>query len=117
MLLAVIASALLLTATYTQRSFAGHLRSATNSLGEQYDPHDTSTSYTLDASNTTTTLVQTLNEPDLSALLGTCVDLNGNGNCTDDKVFGTVTEAKVLADSTHRTGHEHVGPLKSDIWQ
>ena len=121
--LAAVVAALLSMQIYMKRGFSGRLRAAADTAGEQYDPRNTSGSFTLKSKSETTTTVQSLNEPQLKTSPFcngdcACADLNGDGDCSDDRVFGTVTEARLTGDGeeTKRTGNETVGALGTDLW-
>lgn len=117
-LAAVIVAALLAMQIYLKRGIVGKLRVAADTAGEQYDPRNTAGSFTLTSARDATTTIQTLNEPQLSALLGRCIDLNGDGDCTDDRVFGTITQVALTGrgEQTARAGEETVGALGTALF-
>ncbi|MBI3319015.1 MAG: hypothetical protein HYZ89_00280 [Candidatus Omnitrophica bacterium] len=77
--LAAVSAALLAMKLYVRRGIAGELRRAADSVGEQYDPRNTTGKITLGSHSDTTTTVQSLNEIDLAKLC--CVDQDGSKTC------------------------------------
>ena len=126
--LAAVSAALMTMAVYLRRGIAGELRRGADSLGEQYDPRNTTGNITLGSLSDTTTTTKTLNEPKLreeclaegkspAECDATC-DLSDppNGNCTDLRVFGTTSKASLNNETVTRTGSETVGALGNDLW-
>ena len=132
--LAAVSAALLAMQIYVKRGIAGELRRAADSTGEQYDPKNTTGTITLASTNDATTTSETLNEPQMTDRLKKeclkegrppaecaqiCQDLSvpPNGNCTDERVFGTISKSILKEETVTRTGDETVGPLGTDLWQ
>ena len=130
--LAAVCAALLAMKVYLRRGIAGELRRAADSLGEQYDPRNTTGNLTLGSLGNTTAKTETLNEPDLTAWSkaeclargrpaaecnAICVDLSDPPNgCTDLRVFGTISKLSLNNETATRTGTETVGALGTDLW-
>ena len=131
--LAAVCAALLAMQVYLRRGIAGELRRAAESLGEQYDPRNTTGNLTFGSLGNTTTKTETLNEPDLTQWSkaeclargrpaaecnAICVDLSEPPNgCTDLRVFGTISKVFLNQETVTRTGTETVGALGNDLWQ
>ena len=124
--LTIVIAALVAMRIYVKRGFAGMLGGAADSMGNQFDPRNTTGTITSTTSANTTTTGQTLNEPQLSGGVVCidldkdtkcdCIDLNGDGDCTDTRVFGEVSEVKLNNETQRTTGTETVGPLGTDLW-
>ena len=115
--IAVLVASLLWMRIYLKRGLAGRLRSTVDSLGEQYDPRATTSNLTLRTKSNTTSSSRTLNEPDLALAVGcAAADLDGDGNCTDAKVFGTLSTSALHNDTTTRSGTETVGVMGNRLW-
>ena len=125
-LIAAVVAALLVMQMYLKRGVSGHIRRSADSIGEQYHPRNTTGSMTMTSQSDTTTTVLTLNEPQLSGGVVCvdankddqcdCIDLNGDGDCTDERVFGTVTQEDLKSGVTTRKGAELVDALGGDLW-
>ena len=108
LLAAALVVALVGMQIYLKRSLSGQLRQAADSVGEQYDPRNTTTGtggMTLTVSGTTTT-TSTL-EKDRRLRDGT----------TADVIVTTTTIDAADPDKTTRTGTETVGKLGTDLWE
>lgn len=104
-LVAIVVGALLAMHIYMQRGMSGRLRSASDSIGEQYAPKDTTSNMTLRMTGrTTTTSVLMLNQS------------IGN-NMTADVMRTTATIDPANPETTSRTGNETVGPLGNNLWE
>lgn len=100
-LIAATISAILLMAVYVRRAIAGRLRSAADSIGDQYAPGEVTSVVT-----TTNTSGKTVTN---SRLLPTFV----NGS----KVLAMETTTSTATPETTRTEvFEVVGPLGTDLW-
>ena len=99
--IAVAVAALIAMKIFVKRSVGGHLRNAADSVGPQYDPKHTQSSFT------STNVNDTLTE---STLHRDQVDPTGA------KVDVMVTKTTLNQDDTTRTGNESVDVLGTDLW-
>ncbi len=109
-LILVIVSALIVMQIYLKRGVQGRLRSGVDSIGEQYDPQATNSSFTINhTSNATITTNTTTQEKVVS---GGYIDLGG-GYWTGSapvtaNVSTTDTRIETHYDNTIRNGYETV---------
>ncbi|MBI4322868.1 MAG: hypothetical protein HY596_01185 [Candidatus Omnitrophica bacterium] len=99
--LAVIIAALLAVQIYLKRGVAGKLRTAADSIGEQYAPRQTTSSLIFQTHSDTVT--ESKLEKD---------KLIGGGKKADVMV----TTTTINDETTQRTGTETVDSLGTDLW-
>lgn len=104
LLAAVLVAALIGMQMYLKRSMGGRLRSAADSLGEQYAPRHTTSNLTTTVSSTTTT-TSTLRKD--QAVDGAQVDV----------MVTTTTIDAANPDTTTRRGTETVEALGTELWE
>lgn len=100
-LIAVLVGALIAMQVYLKRGMSGHLRNASDSIGEQYAPGKTTSNYTLEIKSNTKTESKLLKDTVLKD--GTKAD-----------VMETTTT--INSDTTKKTGGETVDPLGTNLW-
>ena len=103
-IVAVVAAALLGMAIYVKRSIFGHMRSAADSIGEQYHPTQTTSEHTLDIQSTT--IMTSKLVPD-QVIRGYKADVMEH----------TTEIPPQTPETTTRRGHEEVSPMGSDVWK
>jgi len=118
-LVAIVAAALLATMIYCKRGIAGRLRTAADSLGEQYSPRHTRTDprtpVTLTVTGTTTTAANLQQQTVDLDKDGQPDDLDGDGAADQVSVMITTTTSE--GETTHREGTEMLDPLASEsLW-
>jgi len=103
-LVLVIVGALIAMQVYLKRGIQGRLRGGVDSIGEQYDPQATSSSFAIshDSSAITTTNIVTV-----PANVWTFTAAAGN-TVAEANVIITDTRSETLYDNTTRTGYEAV---------
>lgn len=99
----VMIAAMLAMGGYVKRGLSGAYRSATNSIGEQYDPRHTSTT---PGGFVTTVVNETRTESKLQKEKSGSQDVNV-----------MVTKTTILRDDTLREGEETVAPPRASIWE
>jgi hypothetical protein len=105
----VVIAALIAMRIYMKRSLAGYLRSASDSMGSQYDPKDTKADVTTVQSSLTQTVSNLQKDYDLGK------DVDGDG--ITDKADVMITTTTTLApDVTTTNGYVVVGPAPPDLW-
>jgi len=108
-LMLVIVGVLIAMQVYLKRGIQGRLRSGVDSIGEQYDPRATSSSFTINhMSNATTTTNTTTQEKNVNPGY---IDY-GNGIFSGTRVLAnvTITDTRIEThyDNTIRNGYETV---------
>jgi len=128
-----LVAALVAMQVYIKRGMEGRLRQLGDEFGQQYAPRNTTGNLTLTYNTTSTTRVATLSEYQLNLEHpGAKIDLNGDGDYTDNDVFATETFAVIgtLIDTdkdgipdtivggstTTQKGEEKVGPLEKTLF-
>ena len=114
-LILVIVGALIAMQIYLKRGIQGRLRGGVDSIGEQYDPQATSSSFTINhISNATTTTNTTTQEKTVSGGY-TIIDYNPDGTPMWNgsapviaNVSTTDTRIETHYDNTIRNGYEVV---------
>ena len=100
-LLAVVLAALLAMRIYAKRAFAGRLRQAVDSVGEQYDPRHTTSTWT-STLNSNVTSTSTMQKD---------VIIGGH------KVDVMTSESRLTApELSGRSGSEKVEALGNNLW-
>lgn len=104
LLIMAIVAALILMQVYIKRAIQGHLRSNVESIGEQYDPIATNSSFTTrhESNITTITDMQTVQRT-YAVRTGSYYRPRSYAN-----VLVTTTTTQIHYDNTTRTGHETV---------
>ncbi len=103
-IVAVVSAALIGMAIYVKRAMFGHLRSAADSVGEQYHPTQTTGEHTLEVQSTTITTSKRIFDVDI-----------GRGYRGDVMEYRTeIPDA--TPEKTTRSGKEKVGPIGNDVW-
>ena len=109
-LILIVVSALIVMQVYLKRGIQGNLRSGVDSIGEQYDPQATTSSFTINhTSDTTATSNTTTQERVVS---GGYIDLGGGYYTGTAPVIAnvstTLTKIETHYDNTIRKGYEDV---------
>lgn len=99
-ILTVVIAALITMQMYLKRSLSGQIRSAADSIGEQYAPTKTTVDMTTTVSSKTTTTSVLKKQQDI-------------GDSKTGDVMETTT--KVDAEKTTKTGSETVGALEGGL--
>jgi hypothetical protein len=109
-LIVCVIAALLAMRVYVQRSFMGHLRSATDELGQQqYDYNKTFGTHNSSYQTKTTTKMYLKSEVDLGFNLTTGQQCGGSTYCSPD-VFGTETSVTLNRSSQTENINETTAP-------
>ncbi len=98
--LAVVVASLLAMKIYLKRAGEGRLRQAADSIGEQFDPRHTTSTWTL-ISNSDTTSTSTMKK-----------DVMVGGHKVD--VMSSETKS---TDTSGRSGSETVAAMGTNLWQ
>ena len=109
-LILVIVGALIAMQVYLKRGIQGRLRSGVDSIGEQYDPQATSSSFTINhISNATTTTNTSTQEKTVSGGYIIYPDGTWSGSApVRANVSTTDTRIETYYDNTMRNGYEIV---------
>jgi len=108
-LVAIVVAALVTMQVYVRRGISGKLRAAADSVGEPYDPRNTTTSPTLILtlrSDTTTTATLNKDVP---------IDLDQDGFVEAGEKADVMVTTTTEDAATERSGGETVGPLGT-LW-
>ena len=108
-LIAVAAAALLAMQMYLKRGFSGGWRNSTDSIGEQYEPKNTASSFTTTMTGTSISSSELKRGVDY-------VDSDGKAKKAD-MMETTVTIDTGNPETTSRTGNETVGAIGADLWK
>ena len=103
-----LVAALLAMSVYLKRSVQGNLRKSADQLGEQYEPRETTGSFTTTYSNKNVNTVNTTSEKQYNHDHGTNIDFNGNGLTNDTNVFVTEATNELKRSNTEQSGSETV---------
>ena len=108
-LIAVVAAALLAMQVYMKRGFSGGWRNASDSLGEQYEPKNTTSKLTTTVTGTSVTKSELLLQQDFK---------DSNGVAKKANMIQTTTTIDANdPETTSRTGNETVGPIGTNLWK
>ena len=97
--LVVVLAGLLAMRVYLKRAFAGRMRQAVDSVGEQYDPRHTTSTWTI-TSNSTATSTSTMKK-----------NVVVSGHKVD-----VMTSETASTDTSGRRGSETVGAMGTNLW-
>ena len=112
-----LVAALLAMQVYLKRSMQGRLRQLGDELGQQYAPRNTTGNQTLVYNSATTTVARTLSEKEINVMYPDAkIDLNGDGDYTDENIFATETFSTLDHSNTTQKQEETVGPLESSLF-
>ena len=100
-LIVIMIAALLGMQIYLKRGVSGRLRSAADSLGGQYAPKHTTSTFTQTTSTRATTVSQLLKDQQIAG----------------DKVDVIDTVTTINNNTTSRTGTETVDKLNDNLWE
>lgn len=101
LLIAVIVAALMGMQVYAKRGLSGKLRSASDSIGEQYAPGATTGKFTTTIASNTTTTSKLVKDRDI-----------GGGQKADVMVTTTI----IHHESSNKSGSEDVAALTNTLW-
>lgn len=105
-LIMVIVAALFAMQIYLKRGIQGQLRDAATSIGEQYDPNATNSSFTVEHRSNT---VSVTNTTPIVRDIENCPPYGGPCTHWTNAVITTTTVANTLYDVTNKFGTETVG--------
>lgn len=105
----IVTAALLAMRIYMKRGYSGYLRGASDSMGSQYDPKNTTSNLVLETSGTTKTTANLLKDYDFGK------DLDGDGK--PDTADVMVTKSEIVSPEEAKTrGWEEVGAMGNRLW-